>query len=377
MERKKILITIDWFLPGTKSGGPVRSYANMMDHLGKFHDFYIITRDTDYCSDAVYEGIKSNEWNQFNDHTSIYYFSNDNLKIDNLKKLLKETDFEIAYVNGIYSWYFSIVPLWFLRDGRTTIVAARGMLNPQAFSVKGFKKKTFLAISKLLGLYRQVVFHATNNMEAEHIKGRIGQETTVKIAPNFPRILDSTTIKTKQKHSPTRFVTVARISIEKGILKMIEALQNVRGDMILDIYGPIYDAAYWKKCKKEIQNLPTNVILTYKGVLASEAVMDTLEAYDFFVLLSEGENFGHAILEAFMSGCPVIISDKTPWTHLTSKKVGWDISLNKPSIIESVFESAIAMTPSVYNAYSVNAVNFSKAFSQDPELLRLNLQLFD
>jgi hypothetical protein len=158
---------------------------------------------------------------------------------------------------------------------------------------------------------------------------------------------------------------------------MIEALQNVKGDMILDIYGPIYDAAYWDECKKEIQKLPANVTLTYKGILASEAVMATLEAYDFFVLLSEGENFGHAILEAFMSGCPVIISDKTPWTHLKSKKVGWDISINNHSIIESVFESAIAMTPSVYNAYSVNAVNFSKAFSQDPELLRLNLQLFD
>ena len=57
MKRKKILITIDWFLPGTKSGGPVRSYANMMEHLSSYHDFYIITRDTDYCSDEVYKDV--------------------------------------------------------------------------------------------------------------------------------------------------------------------------------------------------------------------------------------------------------------------------------------------------------------------------------
>ena len=49
MTRKKVLITIDWFLPGTKSGGPVRSYANMIAYFKNEFDFYIITRDTDYC----------------------------------------------------------------------------------------------------------------------------------------------------------------------------------------------------------------------------------------------------------------------------------------------------------------------------------------
>ena len=63
MQRKKILITIDWFLPGTKSGGPVRSYANMLDHLGAYYDFYIVTRDTDFLSDEVYSNIESNAWN--------------------------------------------------------------------------------------------------------------------------------------------------------------------------------------------------------------------------------------------------------------------------------------------------------------------------
>jgi hypothetical protein len=61
-KRIKILITIDWFLPGTLSGGPVRSYANIIDHLKDDFEFYIITRNTDYGADAPYENITPNTW---------------------------------------------------------------------------------------------------------------------------------------------------------------------------------------------------------------------------------------------------------------------------------------------------------------------------
>ena len=60
MTRKKILISIDWFLPGTKSGGPVRSYANLIDHFKGDFEFYIVTRDTDYCETVPYRQIKQN-----------------------------------------------------------------------------------------------------------------------------------------------------------------------------------------------------------------------------------------------------------------------------------------------------------------------------
>ncbi len=376
MERKKILITIDWFLPGTKSGGPVRSYANMISHLGAYHDFYIITRDTDYCSDEVYKNVKSNAWNQLNEHTFVYYISKDRLNNENLKKLLNETPFDFVYINGIYSWYFSILPLWILRKQQNVIVAARGMLNPQAFSVKGFRKKTFLQIARFFRLYKNVTFHATNEDEAEHIRTCVGNEINIKIAPNLPRAQKDAVVIEKQKHTPTRFVNIARISIEKGTLKMIEALHKVEHDLILDIYGPIYDKIYWEKCKQAIQNLPKNITINYEGILPSEEVPQRLGHYDFFVLLSEGENFGHAILEAFMAGCPVIISNKTPWKHLQSRHIGWDVSLDNTSEIASTFEQAIQISDKEYLEYSNNALKYSKEFSKNPELLMLNLELF-
>ena len=159
--RKKILITIDWFLPGTKSGGPVRSYANMLDHLGDYYDFYVVTRDTDFLSNEVYKGIQSNAWNKINNYTQVYYFSKNTLNRNNLKELFQNTVFDVAYINGIYSWYFSILPIILLKNHPKVLVSARGMLNPQAFTVKPLKKKVYLAIANMVNLYKNVRFHAT------------------------------------------------------------------------------------------------------------------------------------------------------------------------------------------------------------------------
>lgn len=43
-----ILIFIDWYKPGYKAGGPIRSVSNMVDALKDDFQFYIITRNTDY-----------------------------------------------------------------------------------------------------------------------------------------------------------------------------------------------------------------------------------------------------------------------------------------------------------------------------------------
>ena len=376
MQRKKILITIDWFLPGTKSGGPVRSYANMIAHLGGHFDFYIITRDTDYCSDEVYENIKSNTWNQLDKHTFVYYFSKDQLNPKNLKNLLSETVFDIAYINGIYSWNFSILPLWLLRKHKNVIVAARGMFNPQAFSVKKTKKKLFLNLANLLGLYKNVIFHATNEDEASHIKSIIDSNRAIRIAPNLPRFIATVRTNLKQKSNPTKFVNIARISKEKGTLTMIEALQEVKGSLVLDIFGPIYDEAYWKLCQQSISQLPKQIKVSYKGILPSDDVPKVMEEYDYFVLLSEGENFGHAILEAFMAGCPVIISDQTPWKELVLKGIGWDVNVKNKMAVKTVFEKAMQTANEEYQVSSKRAKEFSRDFSENPELLMLNLDLF-
>lgn len=378
MTRKKVLITIDWFLPGTLSGGPVRSFTNLIEHLKDDFEFYIITRNSDYGSTIPYEGIIPDTWTEFNHYTKVYYFAKDALNKNHLKLVIDHIEFDLAYINGMYSWYFSILPVLLLKkSNKPIIVSARGMLNPQAFSVKGTKKEVFFKLAKLLGFYRTINFHATNDDEAKHIKAHIGANTKILIAPNLPRLVKQEEQPISHtKHHPIRFVNIARVAIEKGTLTMLNVLKNIKQTLQLDIYGPIYDEDYWNKCIKVIAALPKNIEVNYKGVLASEKVPKVLNSYDFFVLLSEGENFGHAILEGFSAGCPVIISNRTPWRNLESKQIGWDVEVADKNAILETFQKAIDMNQQTYQSWSLSAFSYAKDFINNPEILEQNKALF-
>ena len=73
--KKKVLIFIDWYLPGYKAGGPVQSISNMVEHLKEEFDFSIITRNTDYCERTPYSNILSNQWNALSNGIKVFYFS--------------------------------------------------------------------------------------------------------------------------------------------------------------------------------------------------------------------------------------------------------------------------------------------------------------
>lgn len=376
MKKKNILIFIDWFLPGTRSGGPVRSYANLIAHLGRDFNFYIITRDSDYCSKDVYENVISNTWNTYTSNTHVYYLSKDQINASNFKSIVSGIDIDIIYINGVYSWYFSVLPLLVFGKKYRTIISTRGMLNPQAFSVKGFKKKAFLTVAKICNIYKTVVFHATNNQEMFHIKDIMGKFVKVRVAPNLPR-LSVERFQEKDKSEITRFANVGRISIEKGTLKMINAFTSVKGIVNLDIYGPIYDESYWNRCQDAIKSLPQNVTVKYKGSVESDLIPTILKDYDFFILLSEGENFGHAILEGLTAGCPVIISKKTPWQGLEPIGVGWDLDIDNDNEISVILNQATVMSNCIYKTMSKSAYDYAQNFCKDSDLIDQNKELFD
>lgn len=377
MKKPKILVFIDWYLPGTNSGGPVRSVANLVEHLEGDFEFLVVTRDTDYCEEKPYTEIKSDAWNKLDESTEVFYFSKEGLNYRNIKKLIDSTEYDLAYVNGIYSLYFSILPVQFLKEKKKpTLVAARGMLNPQAFSVKPLKKKIFLQVANLSGFYSEAVFHATNENEKEFIKNILKGDPTVKVAPNLPRKTAEENLSKKEKET-TKFVSVARIAREKGTLLALEALRKIKPSKVIsyDIFGPVYDNSYWKECETVINKLPKNFQVNYKGSIDSKEVPVLLKNYHFFIMPSEGENFGHGILEAFTAGCPVIISDNTPWKNLKKKKIGWDVALDSEELEEAI-EEAVAMDQKTYVEWSHNSWNFAREVINDPEVLEANKELF-
>ena len=91
---------------------------------------------------------------------------------------------------------------------------------------------------------------------------------------------------------------------------------------------------------------------------------------------TKGENFGHVIFESMSAGCPVIISDKTPWNNLMEQQAGWDIPLLEPSIFVEAVEHCSRMDNEEYKKWSEGALVFVKDFFKKNEILEQNRQLF-
>ena len=72
MPTKKIFITIPWFLPAFRAGGPIQSVANLVKEFHEDVEYLIFCGDTD-LNGAELENIETNTWTKFNEHTHVWY----------------------------------------------------------------------------------------------------------------------------------------------------------------------------------------------------------------------------------------------------------------------------------------------------------------
>jgi glycosyltransferase involved in cell wall biosynthesis len=377
--KKKVLVFIDWFLPGDKAGGPVRSCANLIDHLGNEFDFSVITRDTDYTETKSYSGIQSDSWNILPDGKRVYYISSAKLNKETISKLLHEENYEAVYLNGIWSQAFTAWPMKELKKSKfkgKVIVAARGMLAPSALEIKSTKKKLYLHLAKWRNDFSNAIFHATNLQEASDIRKAIGDKTEILIAGNLPRKITSLAEHTIKKPGILKIISIARIAPEKNTLYAIEVLSKVKVPVEADFYGPVYNEAYWNECKAKAVQVPSHIKINFPGAISSEAISKTLSNFDLLFLPTRGENFGHIILESLQAGTPVLISDQTPWKNLESKNVGWDLPLKSQEIFAEKIDMISRLNENDFKKLSENAIEFSKQYSSDEKLIGSNRKLF-
>ena len=377
--KKKVLIFIDWYLPGYKAGGPVQSISNLVEHLKEEFDFSIITRNTDYCERTPYSNILSNQWNALSNGIKVFYFSEEELTYTNIRNLIRKTDYDYVYLNGIYSLYFTLIPLFYLRKkyNKTIVIAARGMFSEGSLSVKKMKKRIFIRSVKVLRFFDKVIFHATSEAEKWEIRAVMGENVAIKTAAVLPQRFAMTELALRNKKvNCVRLVNIARIAPEKNTLYALQILKLVKQNVEFDFYGPIYNKDYWAQCQQALIELPSNVKANYKGSLESNKVLDVLSLYDFMFMPTTGENFGHIILQSLVVGCPVIISDKTHWKNLTEKRIGWDITLNKSLEFAKIIDFTAKMMASDYNMLSKAAYDYGQKYINNKELIEQNRHLF-
>jgi len=377
---KTVLSFIDWYLPGYKAGGVLKAFANQVSHFNSDYKFKIITRNNDYMEITPYDSVKTDEWNTIDNNVDVFYLSPGNVNYGYLKALVNTIDFDTVYIHGIYSLWFSIMPIHFAKKNKAKkiVIAAHGMLGKHALSVKSRKKQIFTNASKLFGLYKNVYFHAANTDEANDVYSVIGKNAKVIIAEEMPMKTKLAEWKPrKKKKGELILASVARIAPEKNTLYAVEALKNcTEGEITYNIYGPVYEKEYWAKCEEVIKLLPDNVTVNYKGSIPSGEVLDMFRDVHFMFLPTTGENFGHTILESFMAATPVIISNNTPWKNLEKEKVGWELPLDNENLFAEKITAAVDMNQEQYDILSQHSLGYAFNFINDDTIKLQNDILF-
>ncbi|MBS1652486.1 MAG: glycosyltransferase [Bacteroidetes bacterium] len=354
------MLATDWYLPGTKAGGPVRSVYSIVNLLKNNFDFYIVTTNCDLGSNKPYPNIKPNEL--FNaDGINYYYFSKEALTKSSLQLLINNVSPQLIHLNSFWSYYFSITFVNLKNSQKINcpiLLSPRGMLHGGALRIKPVKKKIYLLLSKIQNKYSKIIFHATNHIEQAKILHYF-PNNKIFIAPNVSLLQNTTNKSVKQKNHLNLFY-LSRVSKIKNLHFALEILSKLPPEITVEytIYGNIEDAAYWNKCNTVIKNLQKNIIVTQANELNFSKINEALTTHNYLFLPTKNENFGHSIVEALNCGCPAIISDQTPWTDINNSNCGAAIDLNNSNFfIKKLIEYA-AYNQSEFNTQSENAVNY-------------------
>lgn len=281
-----------------------------------------------------------------------------------LKAFSQSNNADFIYLNSLFSPHYSLLPLalkklGFWRSG-TLLIAPRGELSPGALALKAPKKKLFLRMFNLLRLQRHVLWHASSQLEADHITKQFG-EVTVLVRENETSLPTRAHSRQTRKSGPPRLLFVSRLDEKKGLHTLLEALQGITDPFELNIVGAFEDTEYKSHCLGLVKKLSDESIVTFSGALERSDVLQAMQSADFMVFPTAGENFGHVIAEALSQSCPVICSVHTPWTSSLNNGGGATVHPNSPEAWREAIEKFISTSgPEFQNA----ATSAGQAYNQ-------------
>src|SRR4030095_14144490 len=166
-------------------------------------------------------------------------------------------------LNSFFARAFSINPVLLRRLGRIPslpiVLAPRGEFSPGALQIKPRRKRAWLAVSRVLGLHRDLIWQASSPLEAADIRRCLGpierdRRSRIVVAPIIasadpPAAPGAHVHPLARRSKPPghlRVVFLSRLSPKKNLLGALRILGTVRGSVEFNIYGPVGDERYWR-----------------------------------------------------------------------------------------------------------------------------------
>jgi glycosyltransferase involved in cell wall biosynthesis len=354
----------------------------MVERLSDEFAFAVLTGDRDLGDEKPYPHIRCNEWQRVG-KADVMYLPPSRQRMASWTQHFAQVPHDLVYLNSLLSTQFTIFPM-LLRllkrlPDKPVVLAPRGMFSPGFLALKSAKRCNYIRAARTIGLFRDITWQASSEYEEADIRRWFGGGARVVVAPNVPRpvVSNLTECRVAEKQpGRLKIVFLSRISPKKNLDGALELLSLLRGDIEFAIYGPREDVEYWQRCESLIASLPANIKVSYCGEIPNELVGEAMAKSHVFLFPTRGENFGHVILEAFLSGCPVVISDQTPWRNLEAARVGADIPLEDKKRFVRVLQQFVDMDRDAFTEWATNARAYGCRYSENDEVLEKNRVLF-
>lgn len=322
----RILVLAPYFAPATRAGGPIRSLGALVAAAPTEFAVAVVTSNRDLAS-AEPLAVPADTWTTTNG-SRCYYANDRNLaSLFRMYRIIRQWKPDVLYCNGFFPPVFSIAPrvlkmLGWCR-GTLLVVAPRGEFNIGALSIKSGKKKALLRAYKILRLWKSMTWHVSSTDEERSVRAVFPAASPILVRPNETQLPNEPLPPNGDAvaGSPThalRMVFLGRLAPIKGLDVLLTALQHTVGNISLDIFGYEVDSDYAANCRSLADRAAPTVRITFRGHLPTSEVRPTLSGYDVMALPTAGENFGHVIAEALSVSCPVMCTDRTPWTQRLS-----------------------------------------------------------
>jgi glycosyltransferase involved in cell wall biosynthesis len=378
-----ILVFNKYYFPGYRSGGPVRTLANMMAKLGEEFNFKIVSLDRDVGSEKPYEGIEYDRFNTVG-NVQVMYLNPRTVTLINLIKIIKAISPDVIYLNSFSDPTFTQRVLLARRlnllRNIPVVLAPRGEFSKGALNIKKTKKKIYIGASRISGLYRNLIWHVSSVLERQDVNRNFSSVNQANILEAMDLALHEDRIPkvsvTPIPGEPLKVCFLSRITPMKNLDFALRVLANVNAQVVFTIYGPKEDLTYWEECERLIDSLPSNVKVVYGNEVHPTDVQRSLMQHDVYLLPTRGENYGHVIHEALQAGLPVLISDQTPWGNVVERGIGWTLPLDSESDFARVIDEVALWTDEKMLSVRHAAIVYARECSDDPKTLKANRALF-
>lgn len=314
----RVVVFTHFFPPAVKGGGPLRTVDALIRTAPSDFEISVITSDRD-LGERGRLPVRRNTWVRSGSRR-VFFASSDRLFLFlALVRRAAATTPELVYVNSFFDPLFGLLPLFTTRRSQL-LVAPRGEFGVAALASKSAKKRLVMALFRLTGRHRRIIWHASSDRERRDIARCWGPAARTVVRENETRLparAYRVSVPVQSAPAETSRLSVAvvgRIVPTKGLDLLLRGAARVTRHLDLHVYGNREDEAYASRCDELASRLPSHVTVHFHGSLDHSTLQKRLVEHDAMATATLGENFGHVIAESLAAGVPVVMADVSPWT---------------------------------------------------------------